>query len=716
MNKDENSINSGKWKKFFLRIKSSPGREFEQSILRLIIALHVFVYTVFISNDYLAFAWDTASGIILYMTAAIILFLWLVKSPVKTPLRYIFGSIIDILGLSYGMYLSGNLGIALYPLFLLVIFGYGFRFGRRYLALTTVESIVGFVVVYYISAYWQDHQILFNGLLLGLIILPLYVSILLKNLESKIEEAKVANKAKSQFLSNMSHELRTPLNGIISSNDLLKQSSLTAEQMNEIISSNDLLKLSSLIAEQNKYINTIEYSVTTLLGLIENILDLSKIEFGNKKVLHKSFDLHYLLNMTTQMLRPHADKKNLILKLEIDPQVPFLLIGDSNLTQQVLVNLVGNAIKYTDAGSIIVRVSLNKINNGNCKICFEIIDTGIGIKKDYLNTIFDRFSQVDNSDTRIFEGAGLGTTIAKEVTLLLNGKIGVDSEFGEGSTFWFEIPYEIEKMDYENNNVLSDMRTIFIHNDNQNGLHETLTGWGVTLLDINFEDDLINTVNKTAEENKKNHAIICCCDKNIDLFAQELESNSYLKGVPLIFINTNANSDEENSKKVTNYGFKFPSALNTRQLFNALHSSSLFLDEINHSKKTEIEKHISNGKNYTILLAEDDCISQELLSVMLTNDGHKVTIANNGQEALDKLEVNSYDLCIIDMQMPVMGGLQAIKTYKNINPKSKMPFVILTANATVEEVEKGKDAGAEMFLIKPIRSVDLLKAIASINI
>ena len=694
MNKNENSTPPSKLKKFFLRIKSSPGREFEQIILRLIIASHVFIYTVFISHDYSTFIWDTAGGIISYMTAAIILFIWLVKSPVKTPLRYIFGSIIDILGLSYAMYVSGNLGGALYPLFLLVIFGYGFRFGRRYLVLTAVESIAGFLIVYSYSEYWQEyeHQMLFNGLLFGLIILPLYVSVLLKNLENTIEKAKVANKAKSQFLSNMSHELRTPLNGIIGSNDLLKSSSLTTEQ--------------------DKYVNTIEYSVTTLLTLIENILDLSKIEEGNKKVLYESFDLHYLLNTTMHMLKPHADKKGLTLKLEIDPQIPFSLIGDSSLTQQILVNIVGNAIKYTDDGSVLIRVSLNDKNDTTCKVSFEIIDSGIGIKEDNLDAIFDRFTQIDNSDTRVFEGAGLGTAIAQEATLLLNGKIGVDSKFGEGSTFWFDIPYEIEKLDYENNNILTDMHVIFVCDDKNKNLHKTLTTWGITLFDINCEDNLIDMVNKAAEENKNIHAVIYCCDKNINLFVKELENNTYLKGVPLISISDN--NEIEKDKVITRYGFSFPFSLNISLLFNALHSSIFLLEDKNNSKK--IEKNISNGKKYTILLAEDDPSNQELLSVMLSNGGHTVTVANNGQEALDELKVSRYDLCIMDMQMPVMGGLQAIKTYKNINPKSKMPFIMLTANATVEAVEKGKDAGAEMFLIKPIRSADLLKAVSTINI
>jgi len=680
------------FKRFLIRIKLSPGREYEQAFLRLIIGCSVFIYTVYLNRDHPEVILHVASEIILYLSAGIILLIWIFKDPVKTPLRYVTSSVIDITGLSYAMFIGDGLGAALYPLFLWVIFGFGFRFGRRYLFLASAESIIGFFIVYSYSTYWQQHQVLFNGLLLGLMILPLYVSVLLKNLEKNIEIAKIASKAKSQFLSNMSHELRTPLNGIVGSNDLLKNSDLTNEQ--------------------HKYVNTIEYSVTTLLGLIENILDLSKIESGKKEVLHEPFDLHYLLNSTLQMLKPHAVRKNLTLKLEVSADVPYSLIGDSNLTRQVLVNLIGNAIKYTNKGSVTVRVSLKNKKDNICNVFFEIIDTGLGIEKDKLNVIFDRFSQVDDSDTRTFEGAGLGTAIAKEVVQCLGGEIGVDSEYHEGSDFWFEVPYEINSLDRKHDTILKGMRIIVINNGKQHELCKKLADDGAILFEIGSDEDIGIAINKALKDNESIHAIINSESLNTRLLIRESNSNIYLKNTSLIFISQDViDMDEINH----GYNFILPISVDEYKLLNALHSSPSFF-EYNESNKERIKgKNNIVKNNLNILLAEDDYHNQKLFEMMLNKGGHSVTIASNGQEALDELAIHSYDLCIIDMQMPIMGGVQAIKNHRELNPNNTIPFIMLTANATTEAIEKCKKVGVDMFLTKPIRSTELLNAVNSIN-
>ena len=673
---------------FVTRIKLSPGHEYEQAFLRLIIGLSVFVYTVYLNFDQPEIILSVSSLIILYTSAGIFLLIWIYKAPVTTPLRYIISSLIDVSGLSYVMFLGDGLGAALYPLFLWVIFGFGFRFGRPYLNLLMIESIIGFVIVYYNSAYWQEHAVLFYGLLFGLVILPLYISVLLKHLEQNIEEAKIANQAKSQFLSNMSHELRTPLNGIIGSNDLLKDSSLTKKQ--------------------KKYVETIEYSVITLLDLIENILDLSKIESGKKEVLNEAFDLHHVLNTTVEMLRPHANKKGLSLKLEIDPQVPFLLIGDSALTRQILVNLIGNAIKYTDKGCVTLRISLRNIKKTACRIYFEIIDTGIGIEEDKLHFIFDRFTQVDTSDTRVFEGAGLGTAIAKEVVRCLNGEIGVESEYGGGSTFWFEIPYKLESMNYENNHLLNDMGVILVHDEKNTELQNKLKNWGVRLFVVSTAE--VKLIEEIAGQKQPIHAIIndnCLNAVSNKFFNEEIKKSEDLKDVTTIMV-----SDDDIYNADHYYDFVLSSSANKTQLFNALHS-------VNYSFETDVEINrtdkVVDSKNFKILLAEDDSSNQDLFEIMLNNGGHSTSIANNGREALEQLSENKYDICIIDMQMPVMGGLEAVICYKEENPTSKMPFIMLTANATTEAIEKCKNAGVNLFLTKPIRSSDLLKAVNSMN-
>ena len=684
-------------KRFLDKTKSSPGREHEAAFIRLIIGFSVFFYTVYLNRDHPEVIFSVSTEIILYTLASICFLIWIYQDPHKNHLRYTISSFVDMTGLSYAMFLGDALGAALYPLFLWVIFGYGFRFGKRYLALTTVQSIVGFVVVYLNSNYWPQHQLLFNGLLIGLIVLPIYVSALLRRLEKSAEQAKVASKAKSQFLANMSHELRTPLNGISGSNDLLKNSSLTKEQ--------------------EEYVETIEYSVTTLLGLIENILDLSKIEAGKKVISKVDFDLHYLMNTTIQMLRHHAQRKNLTLKLKIEPDVPYSLLGDENLTRQILVNLIGNAIKYTNEGGAIVKVYLKEKQDDKCKLRFEIIDTGIGIKEEKVKMIFERFTQLDDSDTRELEGSGLGTAIAYEVVKCLDGEIGVESEYGEGSVFWFELPFEIEKRDFSKNNDLNDARIILIDDENQSELAEILTNWGVTLVETHSASDAVNIINDMQAQKENIHAIIVSkglIDINVSRFADEIRGKDVLKSLPLILVGQGI--DRKMKKELVEAGFEYilNSPVDKTLLFNALHSSPLLMDaETNIEILAEHKNKIEN-KHFNILLAEDNEANQAILERMLVKSGHTVRIVNNGQEALDDLAVNKYDLCIMDMQMPVMGGVQAIKSYKENNPDSEMPFVVLTANATVDAIEKCKKAGADMYLTKPIRSAALLEAVDAV--
>ncbi|VAW90614.1 BarA sensory histidine kinase (= VarS = GacS) [hydrothermal vent metagenome] len=684
------------------RLSTSPGREHEQAFIRLVIGIVVFFLTYYSHIDKPSILFSVSTLVTIYTLFGVLILGWIYLQPRKNSFRYVLSNTVDIISLSYAMYLGEEMGAALYPLYLWVTFGYGFRFGIKYLAISSVLSIIGFVIVYSSTFFWQQYPILFTGMLVGLILLPIYASTLLRRLTEAVKNAEIANKAKSQFLANMSHELRTPLSGITGSSDLLKNTVLTTEQQ--------------------EYANTIDYSINALLSLIESILDLSKIEEGKITRNKIDFDLHHILNITTRMLTHHAKQKGLSLNLQIEPDIPYQLFGDADHLRQVLINLIGNAIKYTDFGGVHVRVSLKENIDHECNILFEVIDTGCGISAVDQKSIFNRFTQVDESDTRSHSGTGLGTAIAKEIVELLDGSIGVKSEPEHGSTFWFTLPFiKQQTIDISNNKDLTQAKILAIANKDNTllDLIDSLEGWGTDLADTDSASDAFKMLTQASSEHEPFHAIIITkplIDIDALQFVQSIRTRPDISNIILILV---ANKlDETTHSKLLNTGFNFifNNPINKSLLFNAIHASPLLgSHDSNIEDFSSYFMHSKMVKQYHILLADDNETNQRVIRRILEHGGHSVSVVENGERALDALERETFDICIIDMHMPVMGGLQAIKLFRFMYPKNTMPFVMLTANATTEAVQQCKEVGVDVYLTKPIRSHTLLDTIAKIE-
>lgn len=395
------------------------GDEYQQAVLRVFI-LAIVIYPIFTLTNKL-------SGLVLfyiigYSISALLILLHTRIYPNLNYPRLLIAMFLDVMGANLSLYFTNDIGAIFMGAYLWFIIGYGFRFGRNMLIATYISSLIGFTIASMLSPYWQNHIESFFGLLFTLFTIPIYALILLNRLKTATKKAEAASRAKSEFLSHISHEIRTPLNGIVGACNLLESSNLN--------SSNQTM------------FNVVKSSSNLLLELVNNVLDLSKIESGKIITHQEDFNIQELLLNTINLFETQCTQKNLSIAYSIEKNTPLRVHGNLLHAKQVLVNLVGNAVKFTQEGSIKVHVSSQEKTNTHAFVKFEVIDTGIGIAKESLPHLFESFVQAEESIKYQFGGTGLGTTISKKLVEIMHGEIGVESELGKGSRFWFEIPLE----------------------------------------------------------------------------------------------------------------------------------------------------------------------------------------------------------------------------------------------------------------------------------
>ena len=318
------------------------------------------------------------------------------------------------------LYYLEEYGVPFFAVYLWLTVGNGFRYGYKELMLCAVLSLTGFVIISQFTVFWREQKLFFITGIILLSVIPMYVAVMLKRLQMEKERAETANREKTRFLANVSHEVRTPLNAIVGFSSMLD-------------------KIDDRV-EQKRYIKHINDASNSLMSLVGGVLDFSRIESGHVQIKQEAVNLHELLNSVEGMFSIQAEEKALEYKTNIDESLPICISGDKYRLQQILVNLVGNAVKFTDDGAITVHAGRMRSGDNGERILFEIIDTGAGIPIEIQPHIFDRFRQADDSVQRRHGGTGLGTAIAKHLVDLMKGEIGVESEPGKGSRFWFSIP------------------------------------------------------------------------------------------------------------------------------------------------------------------------------------------------------------------------------------------------------------------------------------
>ncbi len=523
------------------------------------------------------------------------------------------------------------------------------------------------------------------------------------------EQAEAANHAKGEFLANMSHEIRTPMIGIIGFTDLALDTELSKEQ--------------------RSYLEIVKTSAEALLDLLEDILDFSKMEAKRLDLEEIEFDLRTTMEAAVDTLALKAHEKGLELACRIKPGVPTFLVGDPGRLRQIIVNLAANSIKFTENGEVVIQCKVESKDEKSVLLHFSVSDTGVGIPEEKIDTIFESFRQVDGSITRKYGGTGLGLSISKQLSEMMGGKVWVESELGKGSTFHFTTILGLQP---EKKRPVRESAPIELHGSrilvvddnatNRKVLIEMVALWGVSCGGASDGKGALAEMEKAAKDGNFYHLVILDGQMpEMDGFevSKRIKENPTFADTRIILLTSmGRRGDAARCKELGISAYLLKPVKQSELLGACLNVLGHSLLDANLGKGRLITRHTVREEqrcrqSLNILVAEDNPVNQKLVVRILKKQGHSTVVVENGQEALERVEKDVFDLVLMDVQMPVMDGLKATAIIRDREKSTgtHIPIVAMTARAMKGDRESCLEAGIDYYISKPFKVAELLEVL-----
>ena len=674
------------------RLASRPDTEHEQTLVRVtlggVVGLYLLPSILARPGEPHILVW------LVYLMCSIGQFVAVVMHPQASAVRRTLGAALDAVTTTWCMVHFDSAAAPMILLYIWSTIGMGFRFGSRALMLALLLSAAGFGTVIVTSEFWREHAVMSAGFMAGLIVLCLYVRKLVRQLFDALSRAEAANQAKRRFISVVSHEMRTPLNAIIGMSDLLRDSPLSNEQADMV--------------------QTLRGSSRVMLGLVDDVLDFSKIESGKLTLETTDFDLHALVNSTSRIVAAQAAAKGIEFVVSIMPEVPPAVRGDPHHVRQILINLVGNALKFTEKGSVAVHVSAQGESAQRVRLKFSIRDTGIGIPAEAQARIFESFTQADQTTTRRFGGTGLGTTIAKQLVDLMRGRIGLESAVGLGTTFWFEI--ELEKQPERaaaGMGELAGARILLVGFPiaEREPIEQALAGWGAVPVRASTVDEAASRLVSEISVAKPYHSALLYQQGSDFRAAQRFRRDAPNPAPPAVLAIPREAAVVRFDALSAGFAAVLELPFDKRQFFNVLHSVAAVEDAREGVVRLQdYARPAAPERKLRVLVADDNPTNREVIRRILERGAHEATLVENGEQALDSLERGRFDVVLLDRNMPGLSGIEALQAIRVMTGGAKrLPVAILSADVTPEARREALESGADAFLSKPIEVSRLLR-------